>query len=265
MQRRLQGIGIHPEAITSALHDAEAHWLILETPQALQAHDDNQLSDLYRVDLLSEQLSLISATPAGAAGNGASRYPASDSQGQLIVFHSDASDLVLDDSNQVSDIFLHDLALKQTTRLSQGEQASANPALDASGQTLLYDQAVSDHARQVLGQSLASASAPEVLSLPSNDTGLPLDSHHPAISADGRYVAYLEAVETEPASSCQVHLFDRDTAVYHRQPCPDALAGAPEQARPMFSPNGDELLWTVPGQAEPLRLPNVLSGASSSH
>jgi hypothetical protein len=51
---------------------------------------------------------------------------------------------VPDDDNQVSDIFLRDLALAHTSRMTRGEQASANPAIDAWGATLLYDQGNSE-------------------------------------------------------------------------------------------------------------------------
>ncbi|MFP4494324.1 MAG: TolB family protein, partial [Halochromatium sp.] len=194
-------------------------------------------------------------------GNGASRDPSADASGELIVFHSEADDLVLGDNNQVSDIFLRDLALGQTTRLTQAAQASANPALDAEGETLLYDQDTQAGQRQVLGQMLDGTSATEILSLQTTDAGLRIDAHHPAISADGRFVVYLEEVmleESEESTHCQVHLYDRSSEVYHRQACPAALAESSEDGRAVFSSEGNDVLWHLPEQMEPLRLSNPL-------
>ncbi|MCF8002622.1 MAG: DUF1566 domain-containing protein [Chromatiaceae bacterium] len=261
LQDRLQRLAIDPEPIASGLLDADGHWLLFETPQRLVATDTNVSSDLYRLDLLSEQLSLISCTPAGQAGNGASRYPGADASGELIVFHSDADDLVPDDNNQVSDLFLHDLALAQTSRLTLSEYPSANPALDASGLSVLYDQGSELGNRQVFCKALAGGEAAQVLSLAQSPQGEPLDNHHPAISADGRFIAYLEQTRSEIGETpeCQVHLYDRDTEVYHRQACPDALASEEASLRGVFSEDAQSLDWYLPGVAEPIRLSNPLS------
>lgn len=257
----LRSLGIDPEALHSGLLDANGHWLILETNEPLQTNDQNGTSDLYRLDLLSDQLQLISATEQGQAGNGASRHPAADTTGELIVFQSEATDLVLADDNQVSDIFVHDQALGQTTRLSQGELASSNPALDAFGAYLLYDQVTEGGQRQVLGRSLAVGEVAAVLSLAQTPQGETLDNHHPAISADGRFIAYLEqtGLVVDETTVCQVHLYDRDTELYRRQSCPEALATAGNGVRAAFAVAGEALYWYLPGVAEPITLINPLA------
>jgi hypothetical protein len=63
---------------------------------------------------------------------------------------------------------------------------------------------------------------------------------------------------SEHKTNCQVHVFDRDTEVYHRQLCPDVLATERERARPQFSPEADQVLWFLPGEGELLRLANPL-------
>ncbi|NEX18578.1 MAG: hypothetical protein C1943_18770 [Halochromatium sp.] len=261
IQAKLATLGIQREFITSALINQDGNWLILETTQALQTSDQNDASDLYRLDLLEDQLQLISATEQGQAGNGPSRYPAADASGERIVFHSEADDLVPLDSNQVSDLFLRDLALGQTAKLTHAEQASANPALDAGGETLVYDQASAEDQRQVFERALASGSVAERLSLHSDTDGIRIDAHHPAISADGRFIAYLEhpAVGDAANPDCQVHLYDRETEVYHRQLCPDALASEETSVRGVFSEDAQRLEWYLPGVAEPIRLSNPLA------
>jgi hypothetical protein len=55
-----------------------------------------------------------------------------------------------------------------------------------------------------------------------------------------------------------MHVYDRVTEVYYRQPCPTALAAEGESARANFSPTGDKILWYVPGLQQPIVLENPL-------
>jgi hypothetical protein len=265
MQALLNGLGIDANAFASALVGAKGDWLIVETAQPLLSTDTNASSDVYRLNLISNQLTLISAAAHGQAGNGPSGYAAADASGELIIFQSDADDLVAHDNNGVTDLFLHDLGVGQNIRLTAATQASAHAALDASGLTLVYDQRIADGSRQVLGQAILGNEAPELLSLLQTKLGTRLDNHHPAISSDGRFIAYLEeavwglAADADETRRCQVHLYDRATQVYHRQPCPAPLADAHEIARPVFTADGTQLLWYLPAQADPIALANPLS------
>ena len=90
----LNGRGIDLDAIDQALFDAQGQWLLFETVQNLLPVDHNGMSDIYRLDLFNRTLTLVSRTPQGFAGNGASRYPAADVRGDWVVFQSDADDLV---------------------------------------------------------------------------------------------------------------------------------------------------------------------------
>ncbi|MCF7979036.1 MAG: hypothetical protein K9L82_13655, partial [Chromatiaceae bacterium] len=116
------------------------------------------------------------------------------------------------------------------------------------------------------GQTLTGSAAAEVLSLQTNDSGLQVDNHHPAISADGRFIAYLEhsAFSDDANFGCQVHIYDRDTEVYQRQVCPESLTTAADSVRPSFSPGADVLYWRLPGQVDPVMLTNPLSEASAT-
>jgi len=187
------------------------------------------------------------------------RYSAADATGELVVFQSDADDLVEGDGNGVTDIFLHDVPVGETIRVTAAAaEASEHPALDAAGGDLLYDRRNADGQRQVLLDGLWDDTVAESVSLVEDGAGMLLDNHHPAISADGRYVAYLEAAADTPVPSCQVHVYDRDTAWYRRTPCPDTLAADAESARPYFSADGAEVQWYLPGAELPVLVPNAL-------
>jgi Tol biopolymer transport system component len=258
IQALLALYGVDLERIGHLLIDPEGQWLLFATTEDILPTDRNGVSDIYRLDLLTEALSLLSLTPQGTAGNGPSRYPAADGSGELVVFQSDANDLVAGDTNQVSDVFLHDYALGYTERLTDAEGASLHPGIDASGTDVVYDQRNADGYRVIFSSDVMGAREGETLSLAADDVDIQLDNHHPAMSADGRYVAYLEQSNSESQSSCHVHVYDRDTEVYHRQVCPGALSAAAEMARPAFSAEADALHWYLPDQAKPLILSNPL-------
>lgn len=262
LQTHLSDLGVELAAIGQTLLDADERWLILETTQALAAGDANAVADLYRLDLLSDRLELISRSLNGTAGNGPSRYPAADASGELILFQSEADDLVRGDRNGVSDIFLHDLALGYSAPLTAAAGASAHPGIDAAGTTLVYDQRADDGRRATQAITLNETSPVETLSLAVDPTGIALDNHHPAISADGRYLAYLEQhpspQDATAVPECQVHLYDRQTEVYHRQPCPAALAASTELIRPRFVAGSESVHWHLPDGAEPIVTLNPL-------
>jgi hypothetical protein len=72
----------------------------------------------------------VSVSSSGEPGDGAygGSYPAISADGRFVAFHSDASNLVPDDTNHLEDIFVHDRFTGETTRVSiasGGQQANA--------------------------------------------------------------------------------------------------------------------------------------------
>jgi len=256
VQERLAARGIDRQAMVQALLDPQGQWLLFETPQGINPADRNGTSDIYRLDLLDERLALVSRAPSGAAGNGPSRYPAADAIGDWVVFQSEADDLVSDDDNALSDIFLHELSFGTTSRLTgTADQAAAHPALDAAGQDLLYDRQDSDGRRQVVADTLWGGVAAVPLGLTQDGIGIALDNHHPAISADGRFVAYLTG---GGPGTCQIHVGDRDSGRSEELPCPAEVATASDAGRPHFSADGAQLEWYFPSEDIPVQVYNPL-------
>lgn len=85
-----------------------------------------------------EQTILVSLDSAGNRGNLDSTSPTLAADARYVAFASNATNLVNNDSNGVSDIFMHDLDSRQTTRVSvsgagtQADSASAAPQLSAA-------------------------------------------------------------------------------------------------------------------------------------
>ena len=79
----------------------------------------------------------------GVESNGSSSFPSVSADCQLIAFQSNATNLVDDDANLVSDIFVFNRGTGLTTRVSNGDSGEANgaaitPAISADGRCVAF-------------------------------------------------------------------------------------------------------------------------------
>ena len=70
----------------------------------------------------------ISVATGGGQGNSQSRFAAISGNGRYVVFTSDATNLVANDTNAAADVFLRDRALGTTTRISNQSNGSQSDA-----------------------------------------------------------------------------------------------------------------------------------------
>ena len=140
---------------------------------------------------------------AGTQGNGESYNPAISADGRYVTFHSLASNLVPGDTNGFHDIFVRDRLTGQTTRVSvssggaQANSASANPAISDDGRFVAFESGASNlvagdtnHWIDVFVHDRQTGET-ERVSTATDGTQSDGNSKYPAISADGRYVAFL--------------------------------------------------------------------------
>ncbi len=178
----------------------------------LVRRDTNRRPDIFVYNRSTRKTIRVSIASDGTQANGESAAPMISADGGFVTFHSTASNLVPDDENGRSDIFVHDLSSGETTRVSRG---MANT--EANGDSFI--PAISADGRYVAFQSMASNLVPgdtngtpdayrgidvfrydrqtnqtervsvgndgEQANGPSNDPG-----DDPSISADGRYVCF---------------------------------------------------------------------------
>jgi hypothetical protein len=102
--------------------------------------DTNGVSDVFVRDLVEGTTTRVSVSSTGVQASGASDSPSVDQSGILVAFASQASNLVTGDTNQVTDVFVHQRTYDTTVRASvsstgvQGDQASFSPSMgDAVG------------------------------------------------------------------------------------------------------------------------------------
>lgn len=146
----------------------------------------------------------VSVSSGGEQGNGDAWGSAISDDGRYVVFSSMATNLVMNDTNGVEDIFIHDRATGITERVSvnsTGQQAngtSVSPAISADGRFVTFVSMASNlvagdtndlpdtfvHDRQTGETTRVSVASDGT----QGDAGSFMDA--PPLSADGRYVAF---------------------------------------------------------------------------
>ena len=106
--------------------------------------DDNHHRDVFYRNRNTGITKLVSVSSIGTQGDGDSFHPVISADGSTVAYVSRASDLVAGDSEGIADIFLYDMATKETSRItfgSDGNEAdgnSDNPALSSDGRYVVY-------------------------------------------------------------------------------------------------------------------------------
>ena len=108
------------------------------------------LGGVFRKDAATGELAVVSCNSDGELANAASMYPQISANGQYVVFESLASNLVPDDANGASDIFVKDLATGAVTRVNtdaDGRESTgpaSDPSISADGAYVAFVSAAAD-------------------------------------------------------------------------------------------------------------------------
>jgi hypothetical protein len=107
--------------------------------------DTNVTWDVFVRDTGAATTTRVSVASAGSQAGGSSNAASINAAGTMVAFHSAATDLVAGDTNGVLDVFLRDLTVGTTTRISTtdtGAQAaapSAAPSINGSGTRVAFN------------------------------------------------------------------------------------------------------------------------------
>ena len=172
--------------------------------------DTNDDWDVFVRDLDVGTTTLVTPDRFGADANGDSLWPAISADGSTVAFASEASDLLAGDTNGLWDVFVRDLDTSTTVRGSVDSGAgNANgssyfPALSADGRTVAFESSATDMvpdtngAVDVFVRDLdTNTTVRASVDTASGSANGP--SRAPAISADGRHVAF-ESVASDLAA-----------------------------------------------------------------
>lgn len=145
------GTGVSGESYSPSISE-DARYVAFESgSENLVAQETSYGSDIFVRDVALGTTRLVSVAADGGGADSPSQTPAISGNGRYVVFQSYANNLVADDANYLPDVFVRDLQNHTTTRVSVAADGGAANSWSGS-----YDA-----------------------------------SGTPAISADGRYVAFV--------------------------------------------------------------------------
>jgi hypothetical protein len=192
----------------------------------------------------------VSSNSAGDPGDGNSFSPSITAEGFQVAFASDATNLVAGDTNWVTDIFVRDLSLKKTERVSvssagvQANGASNDPSISADGRFVAFTSAATN---LVPGDTNLATDIfvrdrwlgiTERISKSTWGEQANAGSWAPDISGDGQWVAFVSAasnlVPNDRNNQPDVFLHDRQTHVTQRI---NMLPGGRESMGPAGNPS----------------------------
>ena len=211
-------------------------WYVALSSEAnnLVPDDTNGRRDIFVYNRQSHTIERVSVANDGVQGNRDSWTPAISADGQYIAFVSDATNLVLDDTNASGDTFVYDRQSYTVERISisnDGVQADGaswrnTTSISSDGQTVAYESWASN---LVPGDTNATCdvfvrdrynSTTELASHVWIAAEANAESRSASLSADGRYVAFAsDASNLVPGDTngrSDVFVFDRQTSTTER-------------------------------------------------
>ena len=195
-----------------------------------------------------------SVTGSGTAGSGASSTPSMNSDGSLVAFVSQSTNFVAGVSG--SQIYVHNRQTNQievvsrdsdASVINEGGGASSDPSMSGDGRLVAFVSLSSNLVPSVSGQQIyvrdRQTGQTTVISKSSASTIGDGTSHAPAISADGRYVAFASASTNLVAgvSGTQIYVHDRQTdqtTLISKDNTVTPVPGNGVSATPAISANG---------------------------
>ena len=224
--------------------------------------DTNATSDVFVSDLQTGATERVSVDSAGAQGNGACAvYSSISPDGLCVAFVSVATNLVPGDTNAVDDIFVRDRPSGTTERISvdssgaEGNAMSTRPSISADGRYVAFQGLATNLVAgdtngfgDIFVRDRLSGTT-ERVSVDSTGAEGDEASYFPAISPDGRYVAFWSAASNlvggDTNGSWDVFVRDRQLGTTERVSVDSGGAeGNSDSADPSISPDGRYVAFT---------------------
>jgi Tol biopolymer transport system component len=173
----------------------------------LVKHDTNGVPDVFVRDRKSGSTFRVSVSSSGEQGDQYSGSPSISADGRYVVFSSDAENLVPNDGNNRKDIFVRDRKTKKTYRVSlnsaeeEADGSSDDPSISADGRFVTFQSdaenlaSIDTEGRQNVYLRDRKKGITRLISIgiggaAANGESSICGGYAPAISADGRYVAF---------------------------------------------------------------------------
>jgi Tol biopolymer transport system component len=198
------GVGANDVSEKAAISSDGRYVVFTSRADNLVAGDSNSRVDAFVHDRLSGETSRESLASGGGQGNGSSSSPSISDDGRYVAFTSDSNNLVgVNDTNGVTDVFVHDRQTGGTTRVSvgpvglQGNGSSVSSTISDDG---FYVAFASTASNLVTGDTNGTSDIFVYNRQAGQTTRVSVDtggvqsngnSAAPSISTDGNYVAFI--------------------------------------------------------------------------
>lgn len=212
---------------------ADGRYVVFQSDSTnLVPGDTNGVTDIFVRNRQTGAIERVSVDSNAAQGNGLSGFATLSADGRYVVFFSDASNLVVGDTNGVRDIFVHDRLSGTTERVNvatggaQANQVSSYGAISADGRVVAFASSASN---LVAGDTNATGDvflrdlgAGTTVRVSVGPGGVEANNYSgsPAISADGHLVAFLSVasnlVPGDTNSGSDVFVRDLQSATTER-------------------------------------------------
>jgi len=170
--------------------------------------DTNRKADVFVHDHQTGATTRVSVNSSGGQANNSSFVPSISADGRFVAFESDATNLVVDDTNGYCDVFRHDRQTGRTRRVSvdssgnQGNDESSDASISADGRFVAFQSLATNLAAGDINRSLDAfrhdrqTGVTTLVSVNSSGIQGRGDSCDPSIAGDGRSVAFASVVTT---------------------------------------------------------------------
>lgn len=219
----------HSSFFSDIAISADGRYVVFESGATNWIAPDTNGNDIYRHDRQSGQTIRVSQSSAGVQANQGCLGPAMSADGRYIAFRSYADNLVSGDVGGLQDVFVHDVQTGTTIRASVGvggvegnDDSSDDVALSGSGRVLAWVSSANNlvandnnNRADVFVRDLDAGTTTRV-SVDSSGVEANDFSSQPALSFDGRYVAFWSQASNLVAgdgNDWDVFVHDRSTGV----------------------------------------------------
>lgn len=182
----------------------DGRYVVFEsTASNLVPDDANGVSDVFRRDRVTGETIRVSVTATGGSASGASSNGTISDDGNRVAFTSSAFDLVQDDANGASDVFVRDIAAGTTTRVSvsaTGQDAdleSSEGEISGDGNHVAFSSPATNlvardtnNLRDVFVRDLVTRTTVRA-SVSTTDTEANEECTAPSLSHNGQFIAFL--------------------------------------------------------------------------
>lgn len=229
----------------------------------LVANGSAAQTDIFYKDVSTGKITRLSTSLTGTDGNNESINPQISANGRYVVFQSEASNLVANDTNGYSDIFLWDSVSGKLVNITKDLAVASNPnnsatnadiAVRDNGDVIVVFETgrnlleVDDHNSTDIYALNVTTGAIQLVSAKADGTGVGVSSGDASISDDGRWVVFSGGSDLLVPGDSNGYgdvfvkdLLTGEIALVSRTQ--DGVAGNQASGRPSISAGGDFIVF----------------------